>query len=243
MSKEANTEWSVALNTNRTNICYKLDSVAQVNVIPENQIETLHAKLRITTSTTTLSTYNGSNIPVNGQFTLDIQHQGNNIFLLFIVADTNFFLIIGQKFSRQSNPIKRKRSVSNSQKYNIHHITVDQNIATFITPARKIPITLLDKLKFELEIMQRLVIIEPISELTEWVNPFVIVEKPNGKLRICIDFKHLNQAARYQHCKPPTSEELFSKMHNVKFFTKLVATSGCCQINVGKFDTFHQTLS
>ena len=66
MSKETNTEWSVPLNTNRTNICYKLDSVAQVNVIPENQIETLHAKLRITTSTTTLSTYNGSNIPVNG---------------------------------------------------------------------------------------------------------------------------------------------------------------------------------
>ena len=90
MNKETNTEWSVALSTNRTNICYKLDSVAQVNVTPENQIETLHAKLRITTSTTTLSTYNGSNRPVNGQFTLDIQHQGNNIFLLFIVADTNF---------------------------------------------------------------------------------------------------------------------------------------------------------
>ena len=233
----------IALNTNRTNVCYTLDSVAQVNVIPENQIETLHAKLRITTSTTILSTYNGSNVPVNGKFTLDIQHQGNNIFLLFIVADTNFFFIIGQNFSRQSNPIKSKRSIFNSQKYNIHHITIDQNIAAIITPARKIPITLLDKLKFELEIMQRLDILEPVSELTEWVNPLVIVEKPNGKFRICVDFKYLNQAARYQHCKLPTSEELFSKTHNGKFFTKLVAISRCCQINVGKFDTFHQTLS
>ena len=90
--------------------------------------------------------------------------------------------------------------------------------------------------------MQRLDILEPISELMEGVNPLVIVEKPNGKLWICVDFKHLNQAARYLYCKPPTSEERFSKTHNAKFFTKLVAISGCCHINVGKFDTFHQTL-
>ena len=152
-------------------------------------------------------------------------------------------LIIEQNFSRQSNPIKSKRSISNSQKYNIHHITIDQNIATIITPARKIPVALLDKLKFELEIMQRLDVLESVSELTEWVNLLVIVEKPNGKLRICVDFKHLNQTVRCQHCKHPTSKERFSKTHNAKFFTKLVAISGCCQINIGKFDTFHQTLS
>ena len=47
-------------------ICHKFDSGAQVNAIPENQIETLQTKPRITKSTTTLSLYNGSNISVKG---------------------------------------------------------------------------------------------------------------------------------------------------------------------------------
>ena len=33
---ETNTEWSVTLSTNEANICYKISSGAQVNVIPEN---------------------------------------------------------------------------------------------------------------------------------------------------------------------------------------------------------------
>ena len=35
-------------------------------------------------------------------------------------------------------------------------------------------------------------IIEPVDEQTEWVNGLVIVEKPNGKLRIYLDPGPLN---------------------------------------------------
>ena len=108
----------------------------------------------------------------------------------------------------------------------VHHITIDQNITPVVTPAWKIPIALLDKLKLELEGMRRLDIIEPVNEPTEWVNPLIIVEKPNGKLRICLDSKHLNQAIKRQHYKLPTAEELFSEMHHAKFFIKLDASSG-----------------
>ena len=95
IAEETNTEWSVTLNTNGTNICWKIDSGAQVNVFPENQIATLQRKPRITKSTTTLSAYNGSNIPVKGQCTSDIHHRGKNVSLLFIVADTNSPPVIG----------------------------------------------------------------------------------------------------------------------------------------------------
>ena len=80
--------------------------------------------------------------------------------------------------------------------------------------------------------MQRHDIVEPVREPMEWVNPLIIVEKPNGKSRICLGPKHLNQAIRCQHHKLPTAEELFSKMHNAKLFTKLDARSGYRQIRV-----------
>ena len=44
IAEKTNTEWSVTLNTSWINICYKIDSGAQVNVISENQIETLQTK-------------------------------------------------------------------------------------------------------------------------------------------------------------------------------------------------------
>ena len=177
-------------------------------------------KPRITTSTTTLRTYNGSNISEKGQCTLDIQRHGKNMSLLFIVVDTNFLRIKLPNSSRQLNLIERKPSISNSEKRNfwsvnpwrhtscfggirtlskVHLITIDQNITAALTPARKTLIAMLDQLKIELEIVQVPEIVWTVSELTKWVNPLVIVKKPNGKLGICIDPKHWNQPIKYQH--------------------------------------------
>lgn len=35
--------------------------------------------------------------------------------------------------------------------------------------------------------MEKMKVFAKIEERTHWVNPIVIVEKPNGKLRICLD--------------------------------------------------------
>ena len=42
--------------------------------------------------------------------------------------------------------------------------------------------------------MLKLGIIAPVNEPIEWVNELVVTEKPNGKLRICLDPCHLNEA-------------------------------------------------
>ena len=41
------------------------------------------------------------------------------------------------------------------------------------------------KLNDELDRMVKMEIITPIEEPTDWVSSLVIVEKPNGLLRIC----------------------------------------------------------
>ena len=42
----------------------------------------------------------------------------------------------------------------------------------------------------------------------------VVIEKANGKLRICLDPRPLNQAIKRHHHQLPTAEEIFSKMGN-----------------------------
>ena len=50
---------------------------------------------------------------------------------------------------------------------------------------RRIPLPQMDKVKKELERMQKLNVIKA----TEWCSPMVIVPKPNGDLRICTDLE------------------------------------------------------
>ena len=84
--------------------------------------------------------------------------------------------------------------------------------------------------------MQRFDIVQPVREPTDQVHSSIIVEKPNGKLRICLDPKHLNLAIRHKHYRlpNPTAEELSSELRNAKFFTKLNASSGYQQIKVNE---------
>ena len=65
-----------------------------------------------------------------------------------------------------------------------YRIQINPNVSSVITPPRKIPHAIKPKLKEEIDRLLRLNIIEPVSTPTEWVNAMVIVEKPNGKVRL-----------------------------------------------------------
>ena len=68
-----------------------------------------------------------------------------------------------------------------------HLIHIKENATPVIYPTRKIPVALEDRLKKELDTIERNGVIKRIEEPTDWVNSLVLVEKPDGSLRICLD--------------------------------------------------------
>ena len=56
---------------------------------------------------------------------------------------------------------------------------------------------------------------------TSWVNPLVVVEKPNGDIRICLDMRQANQAIVQEKHPVPTVEETLQEASYVKVFSKL----------------------
>ena len=60
----------------------------------------------------------------------------------------------------------------------------------------------------------------------------MIVGKPNGKLRVCLDPRDLNQAIKRQHYQLPTAEDILSQMAGAKYFSKLDASSGYWQLKL-----------
>lgn len=94
------------------------------------------------------------------------------------------------------------------------------------------PIQIKDKLKECLYNLEKQKIIEKIDESTDWVNALVIVRKPNGSLRICLDPKDLNLAIKREYYQMPTIEEIAMKLTGAKYFSTLDTRNGYYQIKL-----------
>lgn len=112
------------------------------------------------------------------------------------------------------------------------HLEIDETVTPVINPPRRVPFALKDKLKSELDRLEGLQMIRKVKEPTEWVSSRVVVEKPNGKLRICIDPVHLNKALKRSHYPLPVIEDVLPELSNVKVFSKADLKDGFLHIEL-----------
>ena len=96
---------------------------------------------------------------------------------------------------------------------------------------RRVAIPMLKPLKEELERMVKPGVIEPVDEPTEWCHPMVLVRKPNGNIRVCIDLTKLNNQTNREFYELPSVDETLAKLGSqCKFMAKLDANSGYWQL-------------
>jgi hypothetical protein len=62
----------------------------------------------------------------------------------------------------------------------------------------------------------------------------VVVPKPNGEVRICLDPMDLNFAVKREHNQMPTLNEITSQLAGAKYFTVLDATAGYWNVALSK---------
>ena len=69
------------------------------------------------------------------------------------------------------------------------NITLKPNVAPYVAPVCSVTHSLQELLKQELYklIKQRIIVLLGIEKLPEWINSFVCIRKPNGKIRLCLD--------------------------------------------------------
>uniref|UniRef100_A0A1B0DGR2 RNA-directed DNA polymerase n=1 Tax=Phlebotomus papatasi TaxID=29031 RepID=A0A1B0DGR2_PHLPP len=82
-------------------------------------------------------------------------------------------------------------------------IPIDERVSPVSQHARRPPIALLDKVEEKLEELQKLDIIEPVNEHSDWVSPIVVIPKDNGDIRICVDMRQVNKAIKRENHMMP----------------------------------------
>ena len=94
-------------------------------------------------------------------------------------------------------------------------------------PARKVPLALREKFKQVIDSMVKagiLTEVTPEMSTPEWLNSFVIVKKPNGNLRVCLDPTDLNKHIICPTCNMRTLEETIDMLKGSMYFAVFDST-------------------
>ena len=96
----------------------------------------------------------------------------------------------------------------------------------FSTSIGTIHVALRETAEAELEELQKLTVIEPVTKPTDWVLQMVTVQKKDGYVRLCIDPRPLNEAKKRERYHLPTFDEVIPEMVGAKVFSKLDLRAG-----------------
>ena len=101
-------------------------------------------------------------------------------------------------------------------------------------PPYRLPHAYRSEVKNEIEDMLRSGIIKPATG--EWSAPVVIVKKKDGSLRLCVDFRKLNQESQMDAYPMPRVDDIIDRLGKAKYFSTLDLTKGYWQVPVAAGD-------
>jgi hypothetical protein len=244
-------DWILPLQTSGTEINFKLDTAAQCNIISRKIYDHIPNKPKLHVAKDKVTSYDGGNIEIEGKCIVRITKPdapGKSYPVQCFVVPTELPPILGLETCKRLGLIKRvmvvkpattdylyeyddifgEKGVLNGE----HHINLDPTVPPVINHPRRIPFGLKEKVRNEVDRMERLEIILKVEGPTEWVNSIVVVEKPNGSIRICLDPKNLNEAILQEHFPMQTADDIIADMAGAQYFSKLDASSGYWQIKL-----------
>lgn len=89
---------------------------------------------------------------------------------------------------------------------------------------RPLPKEMRETVRKELESMLTLGVVE--ESKSEWRSPIVLVPKPDGSVRFCIDFRKVNAISRFDTSPMPRVDELLEGLGHAEFISTLDLTKG-----------------
>ena len=83
------------------------------------------------------------------------------------------------------------------------HLEVGYSVYLVVMPPRRAPVVLKCKFKDEIDRLIDVGVLTIVEEPTKWVSSAIVTAESNGKVRVCIDPRPLNEALHRSHYPPP----------------------------------------
>lgn len=100
-----------------------------------------------------------------------------------------------------------------------------------VTAPRRVPLPMQKKLEAELKRLQDMDVIRPVTTPTDWCSGIVVVPKEKkDTIRLCVDLTKLNESVRRENYPLPSTDQLLAQLADATVFTKLDCNSGFHQV-------------
>src|SRR6202007_1887078 len=96
----------------------------------------------------------------------------------------------------------------------------------------EIPLIYKDQVKEEIDSMIRQGVIRPSK--SPWGFNMVLVDKPNGRKRVCVNFKKLNKVIKKDKFPMPNLHQTMREMKRTRKYSKIDLWSGFYQVPMRK---------
>ena len=254
-----------------TPVKFQLDSGATVNILPVEIYQEIvkDPELKhLANTSTTLVMFNNSELRSLGSIKMETRNPKNNDIHLteYTVVSKGYRALLGaqsiQQFNLMSVNVDNIMLVSDeTSTCNLSsiltdysdvfsgegkleqklHLSLDKSVPPVALPVRKVPIAVKEPLKKEIDRLVSQGILEPVDTPTDWVSSMVVVVKSNGKIRLCIDPKPLNQALKRNHYPLPVIDDLLPELSKAKVFSVVDAKNGFWHIQLDTESSFLTT--
>ena len=242
---EMSNPWSVTLLVNGRPVKFKIDTGADVTIIPRSVLRSIPG-VALKPPTKTLSGAGCKTLQVEGQFTAALKyHDREATEEVYAVKKLNRSLL-GRPAIEALGLVQRVNAVQTEtdvvkefpklfgglgrleEEYKI--VLRDDATPYALSTPRRIAIPLLPKVKAELERMEQMGVVSCVREPTEWCSGMVVVPKADRSVRICVDLTRLNESVRREHHPLPAVEQALVQLAGAQVFSKIDANSGFWQI-------------
>ena len=222
----------------------EIDTGAAVSIISESQQKALFPDTTVQTSSITLKTYTGEQMPVVGQMPVSVQYgeQTADLVLIVVAGDgpsllgrswlkhlrldwKNIGKITTEKPTNLSQLLAKHAEIFTEEIGTIQPFTAKLHVRPDAVPkfckSRFVPFSIKQAIEEELDKLEKAGILEKVT-YSEWAAPIVAVPKKDGKIRICGDYKvTVNQALEVDIYPLPKPEDLFATLAGRKTFSTL----------------------
>ena len=231
-------EWWTQVTIGRAGYYMKVDTGARVNVISLADLSRLGYSLAdLQPSRLWLVGFNTNIVHPLGALSAVLCVNGVSITTVFHVVEkcSNPLLCLTDaerlglvQLDTSCAPPPRLAPVAefNAYKYEAISLQLKDNAVPRQFPCRKIPLALQPRVREELAMMVRDGIVYPVTDPSPWCHPLQIAYKPDGRLRLCMDPRYLNQYLERAIFPFPSMDEVFSSVQGSCYFSKIDLTWG-----------------
>ncbi|XP_064470230.1 uncharacterized protein K02A2.6-like [Ornithodoros turicata] len=241
--------WKVSVLVNDQDVTFRLDTGADVTVVPTNLLSILKIESTLVKPDMVILGPARQRLDVVGTLHATVAFQGKRVEANLYVTKgldeplLGLDLIESLDILRQVNgayvgplldPVDEYPELFQGLGQTLYEckIRLKSEIEPItVTSPRRIPVPLLKAVENQLLKMESEGVITRVDEPTDWCSPIVVVPKKNGDVRICVDYTNLNKCVQREYHPIPSVEPLLATLGQAQYFSRLDAYSGFYQFN------------